>query len=305
MYDCGRWAQGHRRWLHPAHAHGRLCKPRKALPMHYLLLSLLLLTVACATQLDCDFRLARVPPSSASKPSPVLRFRQSYPREVSSRSSTYESSNIDSQLSSSLRSTWTSDAWAANQTLGFLSKLDADVAAALGAERDATFGSLEGLYSIANTEQVAIVESTSGANPLLMSVARPPATFKNGIVVEGTKLDGALWDVAALSKVRKMRQQAQAAHQTRRLPLAAPRACTRAAYASPHMLSRHMSCSLPAPCLLPALAAPCARCSLRSLLPALADPTRPLLEPSRARPRLRSPDAPLHGVLWISWGSLV
>ena len=74
--------------------------------------------------------------------------------------------------------------------------------AALGIDlpSGATYGSLEGLYSIANTAQVAVVESTSGANPLLWSPVRPLATFKNGIVAEATRLDGALYDIAALSK---------------------------------------------------------------------------------------------------------
>ena len=150
-------------------------------------------------QLDCDFRLARVPPKPADKAEAVLKFHQNYPREVSTRSATYSASNLDSNLPSALLETWRSKGWSDNQTLGVLNELKPATAAALGVKAPGgyTYGTLEGLYSIANTEQVAIVESTSGANPLLWSPARPPVSAGKA---PSTRLDGALWDVAALTR---------------------------------------------------------------------------------------------------------
>ena len=149
--------------------------------------------------LDCDFRLARVPPRPADQSERVQKFHQAYPREVSARSPTYSSDNLDAHLPRALLDTWRSQAWADNQTLGELPAVDLAVAAALGmdAPNGLTYGTLEGLYSIANTAQVAIVESTSGSNPLLWSPARPPVTAGKG---PSTRLDGALWDVSALSR---------------------------------------------------------------------------------------------------------
>jgi len=148
---------------------------------------------------ECDFRLARVPPAATSSASPVLRFTSTYPREVSSRAATYATTNLDTRLPNALRDTWVSAEWMANQTLGVLEAFEPRVAEALGVPAaDTTFGTLEGLYSIVNSEQVAIAESTATQSPLLLPKMRtPPAAG----APYGTSRDGALWDVAALTRV--------------------------------------------------------------------------------------------------------
>lgn len=150
--------------------------------------------------LNCDFRLARVPPAAASEPARVLRFRETYPREVSTRAPTYSAVNLDDQLDPPLLTAWSSAEWEANATLGFLEALDPAIATALGIDLvdGRTYGTLEGLYSIANTEQVAIVESTSACAPLLTSLARPHVPLGGGAAA--TRTDGALWDISALTK---------------------------------------------------------------------------------------------------------
>jgi len=155
--------------------------------------TLLLHTDDC---LDCDFRLARVPPLSASaaaQPEPVRLFSQLYPREVSSRSPTYDPSNLDTELPKPLLDVWTSDEWYNNQTIGELAPLEPEVAAMLGVVAEGTLATIEGLYSIANSKQVAMVESTCGATPALLSLARTNPS-------QGAR-DGALWDISALSRV--------------------------------------------------------------------------------------------------------
>lgn len=120
--------------------------------------TLLLHTDDC---LDCDFRIARVAPLSASaaaRPQAVRPFRETYPREVSARSPTYSVGNLEADLPQALRSTWASEEWAANNTIGELPALPAAVAAALGTV-DGTLGTLEGLYSIANSRQVRRLRS--------------------------------------------------------------------------------------------------------------------------------------------------
>ena len=155
--------------------------------------TLLLHTDDC---LDCDFRLARVPPLSASaaaQPEPVRLFSQLYPREVSSRSPTYDPSNLDTELPKPLLDVWTSDEWYNNQTIGELAPLEPEVAAMLGVVVEGTLATIEGQYSIANSKQVAMVESTCGATPALLSLARTNPS-------QGAR-DGALWDISALSRV--------------------------------------------------------------------------------------------------------
>ena len=155
--------------------------------------TLLLHTDDC---LDCDFRLARVPPLSASavaQPEPVRLFSQLYPREVSNRSPTYDPSNLDTDLPKPLLDVWTSDEWYNNQTIGELAPLEPEVAAMLGVVAEGTLATIEGLYSIANSKQVAMVESTCGATPALLSLARTNPS-------QGAR-DGALWDISALSRV--------------------------------------------------------------------------------------------------------
>lgn len=149
---------------------------------------------------ECDFRLARVPPTDASKPSPVLRFTNSYPREVSTRSPTYVPHNLDEQLPPNLLETWRTAEWTANQTLGLTPALGADVAAALGVSppNGQTYGTIEGLYSIINSEQVAIAESTAQQTALLPSKVRPNANVGGPYA---TKRDGGLYDIAALTRV--------------------------------------------------------------------------------------------------------
>jgi hypothetical protein len=120
--------------------------------------TLLLHTDDC---LNCDFRLARVPPTNAADRSPVLQFRETYPREVSKRATTYFSDNLDHTPPAAFTRAWSSDSWRANQTLGVLDALEPEVASILGAQRTGqTFGTIEGLYAIANTEQVTLAEST-------------------------------------------------------------------------------------------------------------------------------------------------
>lgn len=142
--------------------------------------------------LNCDFRIARVAPVPANTPTRVLRFRETFPREVSTRSPTYAPENLGA-FPPALLDTWRSSTWLSNATLGVLSTIDPAVLAAVGAgspDGD-TYGTIEGLYSIANTEQVAIAETTSAALALLWQPSRQPL---------GTRFDGALWDISALSK---------------------------------------------------------------------------------------------------------
>ena len=147
--------------------------------------------------LNCDFRLARTLPREGAEVAdvqPVLTFRETYPREVSERAATYSPSKLDRELPAELLSTWRSAEWAENQTIGELRRLDSAVSEALGAaSADSGFyGTLEGLYSIANSKEVAIVESTSGASPLLFSLARTHRSM--------SAQEGALWDISALTK---------------------------------------------------------------------------------------------------------
>ena len=118
--------------------------------------TLLLHTDDCA---NCDFRLGRVHPSRNDLVSaPVLRFRPDYPREVSTRSPTYSSEHLDDKMPSSIVAAWSTGEWVDNQTLGHLEPLEPKVAAALGIEpMKATLGTLEGLYSMVNSAQLAVV----------------------------------------------------------------------------------------------------------------------------------------------------
>jgi hypothetical protein len=153
--------------------------------------SLLLHTDDC---LNCDFRIARVPPVPESEPTRVTKFREQFPRDVSTRSATYDPDSLGSRLPSSLLDTWRSREWAANQTLAVLDAIEPSVLAAVGATAPGgqTLGTLEGLYAIANTAQVALAETTCAALPSLWSPARTP---------RGTRREGALWDISALSRV--------------------------------------------------------------------------------------------------------
>ena len=135
--------------------------------------TLLFHTDDCA---NCDFRLGRVHPSEASASARVLHFRPEYPREVSTRSDTYARTNLDTQLPANVVAEWSDDAWTDGQTLGMLDGFEPSVAAALGIDmpNGQTYGTLEGLYSIVNTAQVAVVETTGSSNPtLLFNPARP------------------------------------------------------------------------------------------------------------------------------------
>ena len=153
--------------------------------------TLLLHTDDCA---ECDFRLARVHPAAAEKRSAVLKFVSTYPREVSDRSATYAPGHLDAKLPEHLLRTWRDDQWRVNQTLGELGALDPAVAAALGVDLRGglTYGTLEGLYSIINSEQVAVVESTAQQSALL------PGAPPRGPGQSNT--DGPLWDISALTK---------------------------------------------------------------------------------------------------------
>ena len=163
--------------------------------------TLLLHTDDCG---ECDFRLGRVHPTAMDKVRPVLRFRSAYPREVSSRSETYQTSNLDMTLPADLVASWQSEEWTRNQTLGSLAELDPSAEGrepllkALGVDSTHTYGTLEGLYSIVNTKQVSVVESTGATPATLWSPARPPAKVGERFA---TKRDGALWDISSLTKV--------------------------------------------------------------------------------------------------------
>ena len=87
------------------------------------------------------------------------------PPSFSHTSSSYAESNLDAKLPANLLATWRTEEWKANQTLGRFPALEASVARALGVdpEQQTTYGTLEGLFSIVNSEQVAIVEM--GAYP--------------------------------------------------------------------------------------------------------------------------------------------
>ena len=161
--------------------------------------TLLLHTDDCA---NCDFRLGRVHPSRNDLVSaPVLRFRPDYPREVSTRSPTYSSEHLDDKMPSSIVAAWSTGEWVDNQTLGHLEPLEPKVAAALGIEpMKATLGTLEGLYSMVNSAQLAVVETTGSSNPLLFNPSRPNVVRKDGKAVFSTKKDGALYDVSQLTK---------------------------------------------------------------------------------------------------------
>ena len=130
---------------------------------------------------------------AAAQDQPVNTFRETYPRTVSALSPTYDPANLDPQLPGSLRATWASKEWATNNTIGSLPPLPAAVASALGVITDATYATVEGLYSIVNSREVAVAESTSSAMPELVSLARTHASQ--------TRREGALWDISALSRV--------------------------------------------------------------------------------------------------------
>eukprot|EP00966_Prymnesium_polylepis_P022324 513899-Prymnesium_polylepis.1 len=148
---------------------------------------------------NCDFRFARVPPAPLDGPQRVLAFREQYPREVSGRAETYRPANLDPLLPSNLTATWAADEWLDNQTLGYLDALPREVAEALGVRLGdgRSYGTLEGLYAIANTAQVAIAESTCGAQPVLFSRTRPH--IGRG-APPATRREGALYDISALSR---------------------------------------------------------------------------------------------------------
>ena len=61
--------------------------------------TLLLHTDDCG---ECDFRLARVHPAAADAAAPVLRFKSTYPREVSARAATYAPDYLDAKLPAGL-----------------------------------------------------------------------------------------------------------------------------------------------------------------------------------------------------------
>ncbi|KAL1500030.1 hypothetical protein AB1Y20_012707 [Prymnesium parvum] len=147
---------------------------------------------------NCDFRLARAVPAQNS-PQRVVAFREAYPREVSSRTSTYLASNLDAHLPANMTTAWASTAWYDNQTLGFIGPLDDDLNSALGIDlpEGKLLGAVEGLYSILNTKQVSIAESTCTAKSVLFNPMRPATV---GGRPASTNLDGALWDVSALTK---------------------------------------------------------------------------------------------------------
>ena len=150
---------------------------------------------------NCDFRLGRVHPARADEPASVLRFRPEYPREVSDRSSTYSIDNLDPELPQGARAAWSSPAWVTNQTIGSFNSLEPKLAAALGitiGAGDQTYGTLEGLYSIINSKQVTMAETTGSSHPSLFNPSRPHAVPGQPLP---TGADGALWDVSALSKV--------------------------------------------------------------------------------------------------------
>ena len=134
---------------------------------------------------DCDFRLAKVPASSANVFA-VRAYREQYPREVSNRSATYSRYNLERDVPASAHAAWREDAWDEAQTLGFHRR------PATSEMRATTFSSLEALYGIENEAGLAIGEATCGS--LLWSAPRACATCDdNG--------GGALWDIAALSKL--------------------------------------------------------------------------------------------------------
>ena len=100
---------------------------------------------------DCDFRLAVVPPHHAAVGQAVLAYREQYPREVSARSPTYASSNIDPLLPDDLRNTWSSPAWRKNQTLGHFEPASLDAAIdGLVDGGGSTLSAFEALYGIVN-----------------------------------------------------------------------------------------------------------------------------------------------------------
>ena len=119
---------------------------------------------------------------------------------MSTRAATYAADNLDEKLSQAQLELWRTAEWTANQTLGLTYDLEPAVASALGVTlRDGqTYGTLEGLYSIINSEQVALAESTTAQTTVLPPTPRPNA--KVGAPYY-TKRDGGLYDIAALSRV--------------------------------------------------------------------------------------------------------
>lgn len=140
---------------------------------------------------DCDFRAAAVRPLPAHEPARVLQYHEQYPRELSGRSPTYQTDNLDMAMQQSLRDTWASSEWLDNRTAGWLAPSDfAGATTGLRSQSgESTFAGIEALYGIVNEQQVAMAESTCGARSGLWS---PKRNLTSGY--------GALWEISSMSK---------------------------------------------------------------------------------------------------------